>query len=148
MTEDVPFSPEQNDAQRQKVVAEQKTHRTDTTSSSKDQPKPAPENEYEKAQSSDTAVASTSGSGAGADADVVSMEIDDEECIRDEQVNRYLYEPMLVQDSSSTVVPQCLEAVYCDKLPCDSHDAVARVLHVLMNETGFRSLSDKAARQV
>ena len=61
----------------------------------------------------------------------------DNEAIQDGEVNRYLSEPMLIQDSTDQRVPQPLQSVYEQASVGSECDAIFVVLHVLMTETGF-----------
>ena len=69
--------------------------------------------------------------------DTLSEE-DDPEAIRDEEVNRYLREPMCVAEATATQVPQSLSRLYTSSAPSTPSEAVVIVIHQLMIETGFQ----------
>ena len=72
----------------------------------------------------------------GADNQDIPME--DEDCIQDKFVNRYLNEPMLIRDSTAEQVPQTLRGAFSRVANVQkSHQAVVPVLHVIMTEVGF-----------
>ena len=84
------------------------------------------------------AAASTS-SSAAVEVEFDADTMDQDEAIKDSEVNRYLREPMLVQDCSEHAVTQTLHSVYDRSMPQSPHEAVCVVLHVLMMETRFQA---------